>query len=240
MSADTTIFRAIESQPYATPRRNLRADHSKDLRGPCGGSDGGNEASIMKAALLARVSDESQAEGSRHSLPFQLSLMATYASERGWDVVRVFELPGESAFRDYITDRPQFREAITAALRRDFDVLVVYDLSRFARNQAVLHETLRDLRHAGIALKVVTGDWDATEDRTRAGLEGIIAEAHSLDHSRRVRHAYSRRHDLGLPTGDVPFGYQRAKSASWRKSVVSSPKRLRTRSTLECGWFATQ
>lgn len=174
----------------------------------------------MRAAIMARVSTVEQAEADRHSLPFQLSLMREYVTAKGWELVRTFEIPGESAFKDYMVERPQFGAAIGAAMAREFDVLVVYDLTRFARNQAVLHEALRDLRGAGVALMVWSGDWDATADRTRAGLEGIIAESHSLQHSARVRHAYRRRFEQGLPTGDVPFGYVRGASTTEPPIVV--------------------
>jgi DNA invertase Pin-like site-specific DNA recombinase len=162
---------------------------------------------MTRAAILARVSDATQAD--RHSLPFQLDIMHSWAEREGWEVVATYRIPGESAYKDFLEDRPQFAAAIGDALAGRFDVLLVYDLTRFARSQSVLHATLRDLRLAGVSVKVATGEWDATADPMRAGLEGIIAEAHSRQSSEKIRHALNRRFAKGLPIGDIPFGYVR-------------------------------
>ena len=153
-------------------------------------------------------------------MEYQGRLMRELAERKGWEIVQTFEIPGESAYKWYPAERPQFQAAIAAAKRKQFDTLMVYDLSRFARNQAVLHETRRTLREVGCQLWVVAGDYDAVLDGVRAGMEGIIAEQSSTDHSRRVRAAYDNRHRRGLPTGDIPFGYRRGEGPDKPPVVV--------------------
>jgi len=167
----------------------------------------GERRGMTRAAILTRVSDASQAGADRHSLSYQREIMEAWAARMGWEIVRIFEIPGESAFKWRITERPQFQMAIDAASRREFEVLIIYDLSRFARNQTVLHETRRTLMEAGVRLMVAVGEFDAVEDGMLAGIHGMVAEQYSKDHSRKVQAAYARRHALGLPTGDMPFGY---------------------------------
>lgn len=161
-----------------------------------------------RAAILARVSTTGQAEADRHSLPVQTEMMERLAERSGWEVVSRFEIPGESAFTHLFAKRPQFLAALEAAERREFEVLIVYDFSRFARNQLMAHASLQRLRDAGVRLFGSNGV-DYTADDDMAGMEAIFAARASRDHSRRVAHAIERRHLLGLPTGDVPFGYQR-------------------------------
>lgn len=162
---------------------------------------------MRNGAILVRVSTKEQATQDRHSLPVQRALLQQYADAHDIAISTVFEIPGESAAKEYLAERPQFAAALARA--NEFDVILVYDLSRFARNQAVLHSALRDLRAAKCELRVVVGDYDATNDRLRAGMEGIIAEDHSVGHGKKVALAYARRFNLGLHTGDTPFGYAR-------------------------------
>lgn len=161
-----------------------------------------------RAAILARVSTAEQATDDRHSLHVQDAMTRRFVEIRGWELARVFAIKGESAYRDDLKDRPEFAAAIAEGLAGAFDHLVVYDLSRFARNQAVLHDTLRSLRRAGVHVWGAVNGIDYTEQPEWAGLEGIFAERASSEHSRRVAHAYARRHERGLPTGDLPFGYR--------------------------------
>lgn len=79
----------------------------------------------MRVALLARVSTERQAGEERHSLPAQLRSMLDRAGREGWEVVRTFEAPGESASTRDLNKRPVLRELVEAARRREFDLVVV-------------------------------------------------------------------------------------------------------------------
>lgn len=164
---------------------------------------------MTRAAILARVSRAEQAREDRHSLPVQVALLTDYVARKGWELAETFEIPGESAYRDRLSERPQFRRAVQAALRGEFDVIVVLDISRFARNQEVLHSTLGELRRHGIEVWAQMGDLNATADRFLAGIHGAVAEQHSILQSEKIQLAYARRHARGLPTGDVPFGYRR-------------------------------
>lgn len=160
---------------------------------------------MTRCALLARVSTGAQAERDRHSLPMQREMMERFAREKGWEVTTTFEIPGESAWTE---DRPQFFAAIEAAERREFDALIVYDISRFSRNQWVLHDTLRRLRLAGVQLWEVLLGAQVDEDPMLAGIRGAMAQSESDRMSRRVRDALAhRKAAYGVQTGTTPFGY---------------------------------
>lgn len=163
---------------------------------------------MTRAAILSRVSTSDQADADRHSLPVQAEQMERLAERNGWEVVARFEIPGESAYTHLFAKRPQFLAALEAAERGEFEVLIVYDFSRFARNQLMAHASLQRLRDAGVRLFGSNGV-DYTADDDMAGMEAIFAARASRDHSRRVSHAIERRHLMGLPTGDIPFGYER-------------------------------
>lgn len=156
---------------------------------------------------MARVSTEEQAASDRHSMPMQVMQLREFASREGHEVVAVFEIRGESAYGDELASRPEFSAVLEAAERREFDALLVYDFSRFARSQVVAHTALYRLRRAGVRLFGANGI-DYTEEEDWAGIEAVFARRASRDHGRRVRDAYGRKHAIGLPTGDIPFGYR--------------------------------
>jgi DNA invertase Pin-like site-specific DNA recombinase len=156
---------------------------------------------------MSRVSTEEQAADDRLSLGVQAEACRAFAERQGWTVTRAVEIRGESAYSDEIGRRPEFAAVIAAAERGEFDVLVVYDFSRFARSQRVAHDVLYRLRAVGVRCFGINGI-DYTEDEDWAGIEAVFARRSSRDHSRRVRDAIDRRHKLGLPTGPIPFGYR--------------------------------
>lgn len=161
----------------------------------------------MRAAILARVSTEEQAQEDRHSLPMQVRLLQEYAERSSLEVVRTFEIRGESAYSDELDSRPEFMAALDFAIAGGCEVILVYDFSRFARSQVVAHTALFRLRKAGVKLIGLNGV-DYTEEEDWAGIEAVFARRASRDHARRVSDAYGRKHSIGLPTGDIPFGYR--------------------------------
>lgn len=96
---------------------------------------------------------------------------------------------------------------------RDFDVLVVGYVSRFARDLRTAVNARHDLHRAGAAVlfcdeRIVSSDEDAWEAWAR---EAVEAESYSRRLSRRIREGYAakrrRHHDQG--GGLVPVGFRR-------------------------------
>ena len=87
----------------------------------------------MKVALYARVSSEQQAEKDL-SIPAQLKALKDHAIKKGWEVVSEFVDAAESA---RTANRPAFQKMIAQAKQkpRPFDCILVWKLSRFARNR---------------------------------------------------------------------------------------------------------
>ena len=124
----------------------------------------------MRVALYVRVSSEKQAEREL-SIPAQLKALHEYAAKNGYVVVKEFIDEAESARS---SDRPAFREMITLARLKlpPFEQIVVWKLSRFARNRedSIIFKSL--LRKKGIQVVSIN---EPIED-TPSGklLEGII------------------------------------------------------------------
>ena len=110
-----------------------------------------------------------------------------------------------------IASTTQFGEMLASA-GREYDVLLVGYVSRFARNLRTAVNARHDLHAAGAAVlfcdeRVLSSDEDAWETWAR---EAVEAEAYSRRLGRRIREGYEakfRRH--ADPGGHAPYGFRR-------------------------------
>ena len=83
-----------------------------------------------RVVLYARVSTEEQGSDDHHSLEAQLNEMRDYARQKGWTVVGEFVETLSGTRRD----RPQLDALLELARSRNFDILLVHELSRLSRS----------------------------------------------------------------------------------------------------------
>ena len=162
----------------------------------------------MRAVLYARVSSEKQAEKDL-SISAQLKALRNYAASHGYDIVREFIDEAESA---RTADRPAFQEMIALAKSKTklFDAVLVWKLSRFARNRedSVIYKSI--LRKHGIQVTSI----NEQVDDSPAGLllEGVIEvidEFYSANLSQEARKGLREAASRGFfPGGTVPTGYK--------------------------------
>lgn len=166
---------------------------------------------LGRAAIYARVSSERQAEKDL-SIPAQIKALNKYALERGWNVVKEYIDEAESA---RTANRPAFKEMIAMAKNKDkpFDTILVWKLSRFARNRedSIIYKSL--LRKRGISVISI----NEQVDESPAGhlLEGIIEvidEFYSMNLSQDTIRGMKENASRGFCNGGfTPFGYRRIK-----------------------------
>lgn len=100
----------------------------------------------MKAAVYCRVS----LEDGRQTVENQRQQLTTFCERMGWQVVAEFadNKSGKSL------DRPGFKRMMEAASRREFDVVVFWDLSRLSRSGVVdVLNVLQQLKGWGVAYR---------------------------------------------------------------------------------------
>ena len=164
-----------------------------------------------RAAIYARVSSERQAEKDL-SIPAQIKALKKFALERNWDIVVEYVDQAESA---RTANRPAFREMIATAKKNEksFDTILVWKLSRFARNRedSILYKSL--LRKRGISVISI----NEQVDESPAGhlLEGIIEvidEFYSINLSQDTVRGMKENISRGFYNGGfTPLGYKRVK-----------------------------
>lgn len=165
----------------------------------------------MRAAILARVSRGEQAGEDRLSLPAQLRVMRERCGREGWEVVREFVAPGERAATAILSRRPVLSEVLRAAEAGEFDVLVVHELGRFARDEELGNHVMNRLGARGIRLVNATSeiDYRTSEGRMFFNFELGAQSYWSRKMGEHIGKAKRERFEMGLHLGDVPFGYRK-------------------------------
>ena len=165
----------------------------------------------MKATIYARVSSEKQAEKDL-SIPSQLKALRKYALQRGCEIVSEYVDEAESAKS---ANRPAFQEMVAAAKRKEkpFDTILVWKLSRFARNRedSIIYKSL--LHKRGISVISINEQIDDTATgRLLEGMIEVIDEFYSANLAQDTMRGMKENISRGFFNGGiVPFGYRKVK-----------------------------
>jgi putative DNA-invertase from lambdoid prophage Rac len=129
------------------------------------------QAKMFRAGLYARVSTHDQ-----KTLPLQMNAMREYAAKRGWTIaVQIKEIDSGAAERE-------LRERLlTAARRREIDVVLVWRLDRWGRSLVDLVVTLKELAELGVAFVSLTEALDLTTPAGRA-MAGLLSVFAAFEH----------------------------------------------------------
>ena len=164
----------------------------------------------VPAAIYARVSSDRQDVDL--SISAQLKAIREYAERNDCLVVKEFVDEAESGRS---IDRPGFKAMIAAARQSipPFKVILVWKLSRFARNRedSIIYKSL--LRKHGIQVVSINEPVEDTPSgRLLEGIIEVIDEFYSANLSQDVVRGMRENASRGFfPGGTVPFGYRTAK-----------------------------
>ena len=150
------------------------------------------------------------------SLDAQEARIRAYCEAQGWALAEVFR-DGDVVGDD--PNRPALREAIAAAESGGYEALVVFALSRLARDH-ILQETIwRRLRAANTRLVSVT-EPNADDDMVR-GIMGVVSAGERKRMGRFLSAAFRQRVERGLHHGVAPFGYRQQPKPATDAAYVS-------------------
>ena len=164
--------------------------------------------SSMKAVIYARVSSERQDVDL--SISAQLKAIREYALRNNLLIVKEYVDEAESGRS---IDRPGFKEMIASARQQNtsFKVILVWKLSRFARNRedSIIYKSL--LRKHGVQVVSINEPVEDTPSgRLLEGIIEVIDEFYSANMSQDVVRGMRENATRGFfAGGTVPFGYRR-------------------------------
>ena len=189
-------------------------------------SHNGKPRILRRAAAYIRVSSEEQADADRFSLPAQRREIAAFCQSKGWEIVAWYADEGVSARSDTVAKRPELHRLLTetASGAVQADVVVVHEVSRWARNRAVFFNTLADLAERKIAFASVKEDIDYSTPEGQMFLSILATFAAYFSdalaaHTSKGKHERARQ---GFYNGDLPFGYRNptpGKAGEYNKTV---------------------
>lgn len=124
-----------------------------------------------RVALYLRVSTDGQ------TVENQRRVLEEVAARRDWEVVQTYQDNGISGAKGR-EKRPGLDAALKDAVRRRFDVLMVWSIDRLARSTAMVANALAELEAAGVAIYADREGMDATTPHGRAMLQmaAVFAE----------------------------------------------------------------
>ncbi len=158
----------------------------------------------MKAAIYSRFSTDKQTES---SIADQVRVCTEYATKEGWTITHRFEDQGISGAA--IGNRPGVQALMAAGTAREYDVLLVMELSRLSRSQADTHKMLDRLTFKGVRVIGIQDGYDSARrgHKMQSGLSGIMGEQFREMVSDKTRTALESRARTGRATGGRTFGY---------------------------------
>lgn len=159
----------------------------------------------MKTAVLyARYSSANQTE---QSIEGQVHVCEKYAAQNGIQIVRHYIDRAISGTSD---KRPQFQQMIADSKQRDFEVVLVYKLDRFARNRYDSAIYKKKLRDNGIRVVSATENIaDSPEGIIMEGLLEAMDEYYSAELSRKMMRGKEESFQKGYYLNHrPPFGYK--------------------------------
>ena len=161
----------------------------------------------LRAAIYLRVSTKKQAERDL-SIPDQRRQIEAFCEAQGLKVVAEYADLGVSARSDR---RPEFLKmcAHAAAKTKPFDMVVVYNWSRFFRDAAQSMTYQRELEKRGVNVRAVTQD--VSNDSTGRFLRTMLAatdEHASAMIGDRTLGGMEENMRQGFVNGTPPFGYR--------------------------------
>lgn len=158
----------------------------------------------MKAAIYGRYSSDMQRAA---SIEDQARNCRKRADAESWSVVATF---ADAAISGSDNTRPQYLAMLAAASRAEFDVLLLDDLSRLARDSVEQEKTIRRLEFMGIRI-IATSDGYDSESKARKvhrGFKGLMNEIFLDDLREKTHRGQEGQARKGFWTGGRPYGYR--------------------------------
>ena len=159
----------------------------------------------MNIAAYCRVSTDKADQ--LNSLEAQKAFFAEYTQRTGDNLVRLYADEGISGTK--IKNRKEFLKMMSDAELHLFDMVVVKDISRFARNTVDLLQNIRKLKALGIETQFLTANMTSMGNSEFVlTIFGALAQEESANTSKRVK--FGKK--INAEKGKVPnlvFGYDK-------------------------------
>ncbi len=169
----------------------------------------------MNIAAYCRVSTDK--DDQLNSLEAQKRFFDEYTKKNNYNLIKIYADEGISGTK--IKNRKQFLQLMSDAKQGNFDMVVVKDISRFARNTVDFLNSIRSLKALNIETVFLTSNQTVLGNSEFVlTIFGALAQEESANTSKRVR--FGKR--LNAQKGRVPnivYGYDKTKGDYFNLSI---------------------
>ena len=159
----------------------------------------------MNIAAYCRVSTDKSDQ--LNSLEAQKQFFAEYTQRTGDNLVRLYADEGISGTK--IKNRREFLRMLADAEHGLFDMVVVKDISRFARNTVDLLQSIRKLKSLGIETQFLTANMTSMGNSEFVlTIFGALAQEESANTSKRVKFGKKMNAEKGR-VPNIVYGYDK-------------------------------
>lgn len=168
----------------------------------------------MKIVAYCRVSTDK--EDQLNSLDTQKKFFEEFSKKHGYTLIRLYADEGITGTR--LNKRTQFKRLMSDAGQGLFEMVVVKDISRFARNAVDFLQGIRYLKSLGIACNFVNASLSTQDSEMVLGTLALVAQEESANTSKRIK--FSKK--INAEKGRVPnivYGYDKTKGDFFNLSI---------------------
>ncbi|MCL2697996.1 MAG: recombinase family protein [Oscillospiraceae bacterium] len=169
----------------------------------------------MKTVVYCRVSTNK--EDQLNSLEAQKEFFGTYSERNDYDLIKIYADEGKSGTKT--KNRPQLLRLLSDAGRKEFDLVLIKDVSRLARNTVDFLTSIRRLKALGI--KVVFVNYDQTSSESSEfmlTLLSAMAQEESYNTSKRVKFGKKQNAEKGK-VPNIVYGYDKIIGDSFNLNI---------------------
>jgi len=176
----------------------------------------------MRAAVYARYSSENQRP---ESIEDQVAACRRLARERGFAILddHIYSDQAQSGAR---RDRLGLSALIAAANNRQFDIVLVDDLSRLARDNYLMLSVIAELHFDGVRVVSVADGLDSDDEEATLGIQirGIFNELQLRDLKKKTLRGQLGQKERGFSVGERTFGYRSVPVGTIRMDKKGRPR----------------
>ena len=159
----------------------------------------------MNIAAYCRVSTDK--EDQLNSLETQKEFFLEYTKRTGDNLIKLYADEGISGTK--IKNRKEFQRMLADAEKGLFDMVVVKDISRFARNTVDLLQSVRKLRALGIETQFLTANMTSMGNSEFVlTIFGALAQEESANTSKRIKFGKKVNAEKGR-VPNIVYGYDK-------------------------------
>lgn len=181
----------------------------------------GKQAMSKRAILYARVSGDDR-KAATSSVEGQLELCRSYAQEKGYTVIGEYfeDKEKHTSGADWL---PELEKVLRLAFQKAYDVLIVREIDRLARNRFKQLAIENELDAQGITVEYALGRYDDTDEgRLLRGLVGEFAEFERSKIKARTARGRQRAVEQGHILARVAvYGYDKKEVNGIRTLVIN-------------------